>query len=100
MVGSPRDEHDMGRIAGPRTCNRIGNEIPRRAFSLFGEIEGGLQLGRAFAETRPQTPVLYTTARGVTDGTLEMFVKPYGFVTKPYMPADVLTAVKNLLDTS
>src|SRR5947207_1065423 len=45
--------------------------------ALFGEIEGGLQLGRAFAETRPQTPVLYTTARGITDGTLEMFVKPY-----------------------
>jgi len=44
--------------------------------------------------------VLYTTARGVTDGTLEMFVKPYGFVAKPYMPADVLTAVKNLLDTN
>jgi len=68
--------------------------------TLFGEIEGGLQLGRAFAETRPQTPVLYTTARGITDGTIEMFVKPYGFVAKPYMPADVLTAVKNLLDTS
>jgi DNA-binding NtrC family response regulator len=68
--------------------------------TLFGEIEGGLQLGRAFAETRPQRPVLYTTARGITDGTIEMFVKPYGFVAKPYTPENVLTAIKNLLDTS
>ena len=65
--------------------------------TLVDEIDGGLQLGRAFAETRPQTPVLYTTGRGVTDGMLELFVKPYGFVAKPYTPENVLTAVKNLL---
>ena len=65
--------------------------------TLVDEIDGGLQLGRAFAETRPQTPVLYTTGRGVTDGMLELFVKPYGFVAKPYTPQDVLTAVQNLL---
>jgi hypothetical protein len=41
--------------------------------------------------------VLYTTARGVTDGMTALFVEPNGFVAKPYTIEQLKTAVANLL---
>jgi CheY-like chemotaxis protein len=57
----------------------------------------GLRIAQAFAERRPDVPVLYTTARGVTDGMIALFVKPNGFLAKPYMVDQLIKAVCELV---
>jgi DNA-binding NtrC family response regulator len=68
--------------------------------SLDEDREGGLTIGTSFAPSRPGVPVLYTTARGVTDGMTALFVEPNGFVAKPYTIEQLTTAVGNLLPKS
>jgi DNA-binding NtrC family response regulator len=65
--------------------------------SLRDHADGGLTIATAFARSRPGAPVLYTTARGVTAGMMALFVKPSGFVAKPYTAEQLKTAVANLL---
>jgi DNA-binding NtrC family response regulator len=65
---------------------------------LLDDAQGG-QLGKEFARSCPGSPVLYTTAYGVTPGLVAMFVEPHGFVSKPYTPWQLLTAVRNLLNS-
>jgi DNA-binding NtrC family response regulator len=65
--------------------------------ALGEDTEGGLTIGTSFATSRPRVPVLYTTARGVTDGMKAVFVEPNGFVAKPYTIDQLKTAVANLL---
>jgi CheY-like chemotaxis protein len=48
--------------------------------NLRGDTDGGLRVGIAFAKSRPGVPVLYTTARDVTDGMRALFVEPGGFI--------------------
>jgi DNA-binding NtrC family response regulator len=65
--------------------------------SLREGSEGGLTIGTSFANSRPGIPVLYATARGVTDGMVALFVEPHGFVAKPYTVPQLKTAIANLL---
>jgi DNA-binding NtrC family response regulator len=68
--------------------------------TLLDEPEGGLQLALEAAKQQPGRPVLYTTGRGVTDGMIALFVKPNGFLAKPYTGDQLLAAVKELLPNS
>jgi CheY-like chemotaxis protein len=64
----------------------------------FGEdSEGGLTIGTSFANSRPDVPVLYTTARELTDGMRAMFVEQHGFLPKTYTVEQLRTAVAKLL---
>jgi len=65
--------------------------------SLGDQFDGGLQLAQQAAELRPGLPVLYTTGRGVTDGMRASFVDRFAFTGKPYTPADLRSALSNLL---
>lgn len=44
-------------------------------------------------------PVLYTSGRPITEGMRSLFVKPHGFLLKPYKPSVLLTAIAVLLGT-
>jgi DNA-binding NtrC family response regulator len=65
--------------------------------SLFDEREAGLDLAEAAGSCRADLPVLYATARGITNLMLERFVRRNGFIAKPYTREQLLTAVANLL---
>jgi DNA-binding NtrC family response regulator len=65
--------------------------------TLVDEQEAGLQIGQSAAQARAGVPVIYTTARGVTDGMRALFVEPHRFVPKPWTPDQVLTAATELL---
>jgi CheY-like chemotaxis protein len=65
--------------------------------NLKGETDGGLRVGTVFAKSRPGVPVLYTTARDVTDGMGAQFVQPSGFIAKPYTVEQLKTAVAHLI---
>jgi DNA-binding NtrC family response regulator len=64
---------------------------------LLDEPEGGIQVGQAAAQSRPDAPVLYTSGRGVTDGMIALFAEKNGFVPKPYTLDQVLSATAELL---
>jgi DNA-binding NtrC family response regulator len=64
---------------------------------LRDETEGGLAIGQAFAKSRPGAPVLYTTARAVTDGMTALFVEPNSFLAKPYNLDQLKNKVAQLL---
>jgi DNA-binding NtrC family response regulator len=65
--------------------------------TLGDDSEGGLTIATSFATSRPQVPVLYTTARELTDGMRTLFVDPHAFLAKPYTVEKLKTAVANLL---
>jgi DNA-binding NtrC family response regulator len=64
---------------------------------LLDDAQAGIQLGKEFARFHPGSPVLYTSAYGITPGMANMFVEPHGFLPKPYTKQQLLTAVGNLL---
>jgi two-component system cell cycle sensor histidine kinase/response regulator CckA len=51
---------------------------------LNGESEAGLALASKAIEMRPDLKVLYTSAKGVTDGMLALFVPNSAYLPKPY----------------
>jgi DNA-binding NtrC family response regulator len=65
--------------------------------SFGDDAEGGLTIGAAFSKARPGAPVLYATARELTDGMTALFVEPHGFMAKPYTVERLKTSVANLL---
>jgi DNA-binding NtrC family response regulator len=67
---------------------------------LGNDAEGGLTIGAAFSKSRPGVPVLYTSARGLTDGMSALFVEPHGFVAKPYNVEQLIAAVAKLIQCS
>lgn len=64
---------------------------------LGPELEGGVEVGKAVQEKRPGTPVLYTTARILTDGLKALAVEPNGYLAKPYTDEELVQAVARLL---
>jgi DNA-binding NtrC family response regulator len=64
---------------------------------LQDRIEGGLEVGRAAANSRPGLPVVYTTGCGVTDAMMERFIEPNRYIPKPYTNRQLLNAVTDLL---
>lgn len=55
----------------------------------------GLDLAAKAVEARPNLKVLYTSALGVTDGMIALFVKNSTFLPKPYS-VDQLTGTLRL----
>ena len=49
------------------------------------------------AEKRPGTPVLYTTARTLTDGMKAVFVEPNGYLGKPFTDDQLIQSIATLL---
>jgi DNA-binding NtrC family response regulator len=60
-------------------------------------LDGSSFLPWTTAKRKIDTPVLYTTGQGLTDGMQAMFVERFGFLAKPYTPEQLLVAVENLL---
>ena len=60
---------------------------------LVDQPEGGILIGEMVRQLHPGTPVIYATARSLTDGMQAQLVEPSGFVQKPYTDANVLSAV-------
>ena len=67
---------------------------------LGNDVEGGLTIGAAFSKSRPGAPVLYTTARELTDGMSALFVDPHAFAAKPYNVEQLIAAVAKLIQDS
>jgi hypothetical protein len=59
---------------------------------LQGNPEAGLSLASKAVELRPDLKVLYTSAQGMTDGMIALFVKNSAFLPKPYT-VDQLKAI-------
>ena len=64
---------------------------------LQSDIQAGLMLAEEATKRKIDTPVLYTTGQGLTDGMQAMFVERFGFLAKPYTPEQLVIAVENLL---
>jgi CheY-like chemotaxis protein len=64
---------------------------------LGDELEGGLSIGQAVAQSRPGLPILYASGRELTDGMTALFVKPNAFLAKPYTAEQLLNSVSKLL---
>ena len=64
---------------------------------LQSDIQAGLMLAQEAIKRKIDTPVLYTTGQGLTDGMQAMFVERFGFLAKPYTPEQLVIAVENLL---
>jgi two-component system, response regulator PdtaR len=64
---------------------------------LGDQTDGGLAVGQTMANSRPGFPVVYTTGRGVTDGTVKLFVEPSRFIPKPYTDKQLVSAATELL---
>jgi two-component system cell cycle sensor histidine kinase/response regulator CckA len=60
--------------------------------TLQGNPEAGLSLASKAVELRPDLKVLYTSAQGVTDGMIALFVENSAFLPKPYT-VDQLKAI-------
>ena len=65
--------------------------------NLGEDHEGGLQVGQVIRQSSPETPVVYTSGRGVTDGMKSLFVERSSFLPKPYTNEQLVEAVASLL---
>lgn len=65
--------------------------------NLGEDHEGGLQVGQVTRQARPNTPVVYTSGRGLTDGMKSLFVERSAFLPKPYTNEQLVAAVADLL---
>jgi len=66
---------------------------------LGDQPEAGLELGRSSAEARPALPILYTSARALTDGMRSLFIEKSDFLPKPYTDDQMIEAIKRLLQS-
>jgi DNA-binding NtrC family response regulator len=64
---------------------------------LHDQNKGGLAVGQAAAKSRPGLPIVYTTARGVTDSMVKLFVEPNRYIPKPYTNEQLVSAAADLL---
>jgi hypothetical protein len=68
--------------------------------SILGdETEGGITIGTLLQETRPGTPVLYTSGRLLTDEMKSLFVEPNAFLPKPYTAPELKEAIDKMLES-
>ena len=65
--------------------------------NLGEDHEGGLKVGHVIRQTSPETPVVYTSGRGLTDGMKSLFVERNSFLPKPYTNELLVEAVASLL---
>jgi DNA-binding NtrC family response regulator len=65
--------------------------------NLGPDHEGGLRVGQITAQARPQTPVIYTSGRGLTDGMKSLFVERSTFLPKPYTSEQLVETISGLV---
>ena len=68
--------------------------------TLHEDHEAGIEVAKLVADKQPDTPVLYTSGRELTDGLKSLFVENSEFVGKPYTDTLVLEALAKLLRAS
>jgi DNA-binding response OmpR family regulator len=59
----------------------------------------GLNVARQMRRRHPEVPIIYTTGRPEALDGFDLLGAKEALVQKPYAPADVLIAVRQLLDT-
>jgi CheY-like chemotaxis protein len=64
---------------------------------LLDEQDGGIQIGTLLRSHRPDLPVLYTSAREMTDGLKSLLVERSAFLPKPYTDIQATEALERLL---
>jgi DNA-binding NtrC family response regulator len=64
---------------------------------MDGDPLAGVELAKSVHEKRPETPVIYTSGAGVTDGTRALFVAFSDFLPKPYTAHQLTEAVEKSL---
>ena len=65
---------------------------------LQGDNEAGLALATEAVKKRPDPSVLYTSAQGVTDGMIALFVEKSAFLPKPYTVEQLATVLSLKFD--
>ena len=65
---------------------------------LQGDNEAGLALATEAVKKRPDLSVLYTSAQGVTDGMIALFVEKSAFLPKPYTVEQLATVLSLKFD--
>ena len=65
---------------------------------LQGDNEAGLALATEAVKKRPDLSVLYTSALGVTDGMIALFVEKSAFLPKPYTVEQLATVLSMKFD--
>ena len=65
---------------------------------LQGDNEAGLALAAEAVKKRPDLSVLYTSALGVTDGMIALFVEKSAFLPKPYTVEQLATVLSMKFD--
>ena len=65
---------------------------------LQGDNEAGLALATEAVKKRPDLSVLYTSAQGVTDGMIALFVEKAAFLPKPYTVEQLATVLSLKFD--
>ncbi len=84
---------------GLRVASEQGTRIQLVVSDLVMPQMGGLEMGQRLRELRPDLPVLFTSGY-VEQPVIEQVLKIPGstFLAKPYLPADLLKRVRELLD--
>jgi CheY-like chemotaxis protein len=79
-------------IQSSQTLDAVFTDI-----NLGSDHEGGLQIGHMIRQTRPHTPVVYTSGRGLTDGMRALFTEPSAFLPKPYTNEQLIEVLASLI---
>lgn len=65
--------------------------------TLGEEADGGIQIGKLVGSNKPGMPVLYTSARPLTDGLEALLIERSAFLPKPYTDNQLTEALAGLL---
>lgn len=65
--------------------------------TLGDETDGGIEVGNLVASSRAGIPVLYISARELTDGLKSLFIDGSDFLPKPYTDIDIKTRLSTLM---
>ena len=67
--------------------------------TLRDEHNGGIEVANLLAHVRPETPVVYTSGRELTDGLKTLFVENSHFLAKPYTNTQMSDCLGKMLET-
>lgn len=67
--------------------------------ALGDDRDGGIEVANLLAHMRPETPVLYTSGRELTDGLKTLFIENSHFLAKPYTETEIIACFDKLLAT-
>ena len=67
--------------------------------TLGDDTDGGIDVANLLAHARPETPVVYTSGRELTDGLKTLFVENSEFLPKPYTETQIVQCFAKVLKT-